>query len=247
MNEVVIIGGHGKIAMRLTRLLVDNGFSVTSVIRNPTDSNDIVNIKAKPEIISLEEADVATFTALFETTNAKLVYFIAGAGGKGGPERTKTVDFEGAVKIFDAIEGVKNIKPRLILVGAIDARDPNRLEDYPSHYSEQDKDISRRAHEILKDYYIWKYEADKNLSQRTSFEWTILRPTSLDDTSGTGTAEIGFTQLGIPISRDDVAEALFHLASRIQAHGLILDMIGGNTPIAEALDSAIQKRESAQI
>lgn len=55
----------------------------------------------------------------------------AGAGGKGGPERTKKVDYEGALKVFDAIEGVQGKKPRLILVSAVDVRDRTKL---PSHY-----------------------------------------------------------------------------------------------------------------
>ena len=61
-----------------------------------------------------------------------VVVFSAGAGGKGGPERTKAVDYEGAVKVFDAIEGVEGAKPRLVLVSAIDVRDVNA--DPPPHY-----------------------------------------------------------------------------------------------------------------
>lgn len=44
-----------------------------------------------------------------------------------------------------------------------------------------------------------------------------------------------------------MAETLFHLASRPDAHALILDMTGGNLPIHEALDTAILERESESI
>ena len=45
----------------------------------------------------------------------------------------KKVDWEGAVKVFDAIEAVeKDPKPRLILVSALDVRD--RSKPYPDHY-----------------------------------------------------------------------------------------------------------------
>jgi hypothetical protein len=74
---------------------------------------------------------VSTFTAAFEETKADVVVFSAGAGGKGGEERTKAVDYEGAVKVFDAIEGVSGSKPRLILVSAIDIRDESKV---PEHY-----------------------------------------------------------------------------------------------------------------
>lgn len=83
-------------------------------------------------MLSLEDDPVPTFTSAFE--GVQTVYFAAGAGGKGGEERTKKVDYEGAVKVFDAIEGVKGLKPRLILVSAIDVRD---LEKVPPHYVSQ--------------------------------------------------------------------------------------------------------------
>ena len=42
------------------------------------------------------------------------------------------VDFEGAVKVYDAMEAA-NVK-RLLLVGAIDVRDPSK--GYPEYYDE---------------------------------------------------------------------------------------------------------------
>lgn len=73
---------------------------------------------------------MSDFAVAFQ--NQDVVYFSAGSGGKGGTERTKKVDYEGAVKVFDAIEKVDGKKkPRLILVSAIDVRDPEKI---PSHY-----------------------------------------------------------------------------------------------------------------
>jgi hypothetical protein len=46
----------------------------------------------------------------------------------------------------------------------------------------------------------WKYEADKNLSQRTAFKWTILRPGGLNNEPGTGKASIGRTHLTPTVS-----------------------------------------------
>lgn len=45
-----------------------------------------------------------------------------------------------------------------------------------------------------------KYDADKNLVQRTAFKWTILRPGSLSDEPGTGKAIVGKAPLGRSIS-----------------------------------------------
>jgi hypothetical protein len=46
----------------------------------------------------------------------------------------------------------------------------------------------------------WKYEADKNLVNRTAFNWIILRPGGLTNNPGTGTASVGRTHLGKTIS-----------------------------------------------
>lgn len=80
-------------------------------------------------MLSLEDSPVSDFTKAF--TGQDVVYFSAGAGARGGEERTKKVDYEGALKVFDAIEAVDGPKPRLILVSAVDIRDPEKI---PAHY-----------------------------------------------------------------------------------------------------------------
>ena len=109
-----------------------NAHSVTSIIRSQSHIADLKEASPhiNPLLLSLEDASVADFSKAFKGND--VVVFSAGAGGKGGPERTKAVDYEGAVKVFDAIEGVEGAKPRLVLVSAIDVRDVNA--DPPPHY-----------------------------------------------------------------------------------------------------------------
>jgi len=237
-KKIVIIGGHGNVALRLARLLT-TAHTVTSIIRSSEHSADISAERAVPLVLSLEDDSVAEFSKVFE--GADVVVFSAGAGGKGGPERTKKVDYEGAVKIFDAVENVKGDKPRLILVSAIDIRDPNKI---PAHYNDLDRERSEKMRAAIPAYVHWKYEADKNLVARTAFKWTILRPGGLTHEPGKGTASIGRTHITEPISRDDVATTLALLVERADAAGLALDLVGGETPISEALDNAIQKGET---
>ena len=45
--------------------------------------------------------------------------------------------------------------------------------------------------------------------------------------------------------RQDIAQTLALLLDRDDAAGLALDVVGGQTPIADALDAAIKKGESA--
>ncbi|KAG6900249.1 hypothetical protein C0993_000890 [Termitomyces sp. T159_Od127] len=236
-KKIVIVGGHGNVSLRLTKLLTPT-HSVKSVIRTLDHQGDIKTLSAEPVLLSLEDSPVKDFTALFEGQD--VVYFSAGAGGKGGAERTKKVDYEGALKVFDAIEAVQGPKPRLILVSAIDIRDPEKI---PDHYNEQDIGISKRVRDAIPAYMHWKYEADKNLVKRTTFKWTILRPAGLTNNPGTGNAAIGRTHLGT-VTRDDVAKVLALLVDREDAAGLALDVVGGDTPIQEGLDAAIKRGET---
>jgi len=186
------------------------------------------------------------------------VYFIAGGGGKPGPsagqvglvsaaDRTRKVDFEGAVKIFDAIEAIPassaEERPHLILVSAIDVRDKKGgvVTKVPAHYTAEDRKASDAIWAAIGGYMQAKYEADKNLVKRTAFKWTIVRPGGLSDAPGKGKADIGRTHLTEPISRDDVASILFKLASRKDSAGLAIDIVGGKGEIDSQLDTFIQK------
>lgn len=124
--------GHAQIALRLAKILSTKSIGVTSVIRDASQASAIQSAGATPEVLSLEQSPSSAFADLFQRTNSKLVYFSAGAGGKGGAERTKAVDFDGAVKIFDAVEQVPlESRPYLVLVSGIDVRDESKV---PSHY-----------------------------------------------------------------------------------------------------------------
>lgn len=129
-KTVIIIGGHGQVSLHLSTHLSPT-HTVYSIIRTPSHEQDVQKTGATPILLSLENDPKESFTKLFEEKKADVVVFSAGAGGTGGPERTKAVDYEGAVKIFNAIEGVDGDKPRLLLVSAVDIRDPEKI---PSHY-----------------------------------------------------------------------------------------------------------------
>ncbi|KAF5347244.1 hypothetical protein D9756_009927 [Leucocoprinus leucothites] len=241
-KKVTIVGGHGNVALRLTRLLSQSphDYIVTSVIRDSGHTAEITSAGATPLLLSLELAPPSDLITAFQGQD--VIVFSAGAGGKGGEERTKKVDYEGAVKVFDAIEGVNgDKKPRLVLVSAVDVRDEGKI---PQHYDDQDKAISDRMRRAIPAYMKWKYEADKNLVQRTEFKWSILRPGGLTNEPGTGKASIGRTHLSPTVSRDDVARVLALLVEREDAAGLAIDLVGGETPIEEGLDTFVKKGET---
>lgn len=90
--------------------------------------------ETEPTLFSLEDDTPSDLAAILRRTRPSAVLFSAGAGGKGGPERTRAVDYEGALKVFDGMElaGVE----RIVLISAADVRD--RGASPPSHYNTSD-------------------------------------------------------------------------------------------------------------
>ena len=71
-----------QVALRLARLLAaKSGTHVTSIFRNPEHKDEIAATGAEPLVLSLEDAPKEEFAKVFEGKD--IVYFSAGAGGKG--------------------------------------------------------------------------------------------------------------------------------------------------------------------
>ena len=99
MSRIVIIGGHGKVALHLAPILTDRGDEVTSVFRNPDHTDDVSATGAHPVVADIEKLDTPALADLLAGHNA--VVFSAGAGG-GDPARTYAVDRDAAIRVIDA-------------------------------------------------------------------------------------------------------------------------------------------------
>src|SRR3954465_10196517 len=96
--RVAIAGGHGQIALVLTRLLSARGDTVLGLIRNSEHAQDVRAAGGEPVLCNLEgDDDVGAAIA-----GSDAVVFAAGAGPGSGPERKWTVDYGGAVKLIGA-------------------------------------------------------------------------------------------------------------------------------------------------
>src|SRR6266487_2970150 len=95
--NVVIVGGHGKIALRLEKLLAERGDSPRGIIRSTDRAPDLEAIGAEPIVLDIENMEIDDAVA-----GADAVVFAAGAGGGSGPARKQTVDYAGAVKLIAA-------------------------------------------------------------------------------------------------------------------------------------------------
>lgn len=221
-KRVVIIGGHGKIALLAAPKLTQAGYSVDSVIRNPEHAEDVSAVGANPVVLDVEQADVETLAEAF--AGAEAVVFSAGAGG-GNPARTKAVDHEAAVRTMDA--AAQAGATRYVMVSYARAEtDIHSLDPESSFYP----------------YAAAKHHAD-NYLRGTELDYTILGPGRLtlepasgrlrilDDASGEG----GGDEAVAETSRENVAEVITHVLSARAAVRETVNFFDGETPLEEAI------------
>jgi nucleoside-diphosphate-sugar epimerase len=209
--RVAIAGGHGKIALRLTRLLSDRGDEVISLIRNPDHSTDVEAVGGKPVICDLERAGVDEMAEAIRGADA--VVFAAGAGPGSGSERKETMDYGGAVKLIEAarVAGVA----RYLMVSSRGANPDQDGDDTFSVYLR----AKGRADEALKE---------------SGLGYVIVRPGMLTDDLGTGHVQVG-DRRG-QISRDDVAAVLAFMVSNPDCSGWTFGVTAGDMAIEELPD-----------
>ncbi len=210
--KVAIAGGHGKIAMRLTRLLRQRGDEVRSLIRDPGQSDDVREVGAEPVVCDLEAASEAQVGEAVGPVDA--VVFAAGAGPGSGPERKWTLDCGGAVKLIAAATagGID----RYLMISSMGADPAAPGDDTFSVY--------RQA----------KGKADAEL-QASGLDYTIVRPTRLTDEPGTGLVELGEGLGRGTVSRDDVAAVLAAALDSPRTVRRLFEVKGGDVPIADAI------------
>jgi uncharacterized protein YbjT (DUF2867 family) len=209
--NVVIVGGHGQIALRLEKLLAERGDSPRGIIRKTEQADDLEAIGAEPIVLDIENID--DINDAF--AGADTVVFAAGAGPGSGPARKLTVDYGGAVKSVDAAIA-KEIR-RFVIVSAIGANHPERWSGE------------------MKPYYEAKADADKFVAE-SGLDYTIVRPGRLTDDPGTGKVDLGDGPGDTgAVTRDDVALVLAEVLSADNTIGKSFDLLNGDTPVAEAL------------
>jgi nucleoside-diphosphate-sugar epimerase len=213
---VAIAGAHGKIAMRLTGLLVARGHTVIGLIRNPDHADEVSRLGASPVVCDLESAAVDEVAAAI--SGADTVVFAAGAGPGSGAARKLTVDRDGAIKLLAAAtaSGV----PRYLIVSSIGAENPPEGDD------------------VFSVYLRAKAEADHAVAA-SDREWTIVRPGGLTDEPGSGRVQIDSTPFRGRVARDDVAAVIAALLDDARASHRVLYVNGGEDPVEQALEAVL--------
>lgn len=216
MAVVAIVGGHGKIALKLIPLLQARGHEPVPLIRSHQHAADIETLGASWRFLDIEASSPRDF---IETLRGHdVVVFAAGGGPDGNAERKRTVDLEGSMRSVQAAESL-GIR-RFLQVSAMGV---DRTPD-PS------------LGDVWEAYVKAKREADA-IVRVSTLDWTIVRPGRLTDEPGTGLVSVGRQLESGQVPREDVAAVLAAAIDEPHTIHHQFDLIGGDVPIEEALSS----------
>lgn len=208
---VVIAGGHGKIAMELTRLLAARGDDVRSLVRNPDHADEVRAAGAAEVVVCDLEAAGGDEVAL-AAGEADAIVFAAGAGPGSGPARKEAMDYGGVVKLLAAAR--RNGIGRFVVISSMGAD--------PDHAGEETFDVYLRA----------KGRADEAVRE-SGLEHVIVRPGMLTDDPATGAVTAAESVARGEIPRADVAAVLARLLADWPGSRTV-ELVAGPTPIDEA-------------
>lgn len=213
--DVAIAGGHGQIALHLSRMLSERGDRVRGLIRNPDHADDLRRVGAEPVVLDLERATAADVAGAIDGADA--VVFAAGAGPGSGAARKETVDYEGAVKLLEAAQAVG--AQRYVIISSMGADDP------PDPDGDDD---------VFAVYLGAKARADEAL-MASDRAWTVVRPGRLTSDPGTGRVALA-RQVGRgEVPREDVAAVVVAALDDDRTIGQVFEVVGGDAEIDRAL------------
>lgn len=218
--RIVIAGGHGQVGLRLGRLLAGGAHNPVGLVRDPAQIADLRDAGVTPIVLDLEEAGVDEVAGVL--TGADAVVFAAGAGAGSGAARKDSVDRAAAALLADAGEqaGVE----QYLLVSSMG------VERVRNGATPDGMD------EVFVAYLRAKLAAEDDLRRR-ELAWTVLRPGRLTDDAGTGRVHLAPAAPSGDVPRDDVAAVLAALLDA-PAPGAVLELVGGDTPVGDAVAAA---------
>ncbi|CAK1222875.1 SDR family oxidoreductase [Fructobacillus tropaeoli] len=216
MTKTLVIGAHGKVGQILVQDLAKNQREVLAAFRNKDQLQTVADLAGVEGVYFDLDADEQAMAQFFMDHQVGQIVFTAGAGGKGGIERTVEVDLDGAIKTMVAAK--KASVAHYVMVSAAGADDRSRWSASGIYH-----------------YFMMKHYADLYL-QNSGLDYTIVRPTLLLDTAGTGKVSLSVDFAGpkedLQIPRADVASFVTEvLAHPEQSANQIYDLTTGHQNI----------------
>ncbi|TDL34827.1 SDR family oxidoreductase [Jeotgalibacillus sp. S-D1] len=215
-QNVLVIGANGTTGRMVVDLLAKkSSYYAMGMVRNEEQKATIEQLGGLPVLGNLEE----DFSSAYKDVD--VVIFAAGSGGNTGPDKTKSVDKEGAIKAIDYAKahGVK----KFIMLSALGAEDPSQLD----------------LDESMEVYYDAKHAADVHL-EKSGLTYTIIRPGALTDEDAKGTirAEEILENRDGDITRADVAAVLVQAVNMDGLNNKAIEILNDETDIITALNRA---------
>lgn len=209
---ILVVGSNGQIGKHVVRNIQStNEHTAIAMIRKEEQKAQFEEQGAKTALVDLEGSldDIAG-----AAKGADAVVFTAGSGGHTGADKTMMIDLDGAIKTMEAAKqaGVK----RFVIVSAIGVHRRDNWMSGAPYYSAA------------------KHYADVWL-EKSGLDYTIIRPGGLTNDPGTGKVKVAVDLERGQISREDVASAIVASLDNNHTIGRAFDMIGGETPIEDAL------------
>jgi uncharacterized protein YbjT (DUF2867 family) len=224
-TSILIIGGHGKVGLLAAPKLVDAGFSVTSLVRDPDQVRDIESLGARALVQDVTRVTPAGWDEILGRFD--VVVWTAGNGGRGGPEVTYAVDRDAALAVIDSLERLR------------DARATGTAGTVPRYLNVSY--AGARNHTVPRDDSFFPYaDAKKTVDDRlvgtTGLDYVILGPATLTDEPSDGAAAYtpDLDRSQAHTSRELVADVIVEFARRgTLPDDRTVEFVDGSTPVTE--------------
>ncbi|KUJ12975.1 NAD(P)-binding protein [Mollisia scopiformis] len=249
-KNILLLGGHGKVSLLMTPKLLSRSWNVTSVIRNPDQKSEILSAgkngpgKISVLIESIEDVkSQADAQKILDKVKPDTVIWSAGAGGKGGVERTNAIDRDACIHFIRSAIATQSVV-RFMVVSALSIR-RNRA---PWFDDESYALMTKVNTEVMPGYYKAKLAADDVLAvegmernKKDGFGWISLRPGRLTDDAEVGKVSFGKTRARGEVTRADVAEVGVGLLEKDGVSGWY-DLLGGDEEVGAAVDRVLNEK-----
>ncbi|KAM5347888.1 hypothetical protein ACJ41O_007712 [Fusarium nematophilum] len=246
-HHVLLLGGHGKVAQLLTPLLLKRSWTVTSVIRTADQVPTIEQLgaglpgKLNVRVDSIEDVSSQDKAlSILNEVKPDYIAWSAGAGGKGGPDRTFKIDRDAAIHFINAAASIPSIT-RFLLVSYLGSRRKGAPWWPAGEWDHYHQTVNNG---VLTNYYKAKIEADEVLYRVSKKSPTLvginLRPGTLT-TEPAGKVELGKTAHLTPaISREAVAQVASALLAADGVKNTWLDLLDGDEEVSAAVERVVR-------
>ena len=204
--HVFVAGANGKTGQLIVAQLIAAGHQVTGLVRKQPQAERVAEAGATALVKDINDK------GLSEDLSGMDAVIFAAAGGTGHHQQ---VDHRGVENLVAACQA--NQVARFVLISALGAHDPG---SWGLAY---------------KGYLQAKADGEAAL-KRSTLQWTIIRPGSLNNGTAGGSVTLNQQAGGMgSIARADVAAVAVACLADAHAVGKTFELYDGGTPIKEAI------------